>query len=57
MPKGSSDPRIVSSCGNVWIYGNAPLLEQPFWDVEPIPALFAPPVQLLGEDIRVCGEV
>jgi len=30
----------------VWIYGDAPGLEQPFWNVHPIPVLCAPVVQL-----------
>jgi hypothetical protein len=39
--------------GDVWIYGNVPCLQQPFGDVEPIPVLPAPSVQLGGEDIRL----
>ena len=29
-----------------WIYGDVPLLEQPFWDIAPIPVLLAPGTQL-----------
>ena len=48
--------RWLRGGGEVWIYGNVPLSKQPFWDVQPIPVLPAPPAQFGRVDIRVCGE-
>jgi hypothetical protein len=42
--------------GDVWIYGDVPLLQQPFGDVKPIPVLPAPGAQLSREDIRLSRE-
>ncbi len=34
------------------IYGDAPLLKQPFWDIEPVPVLLTPGVELTRRGIR-----
>jgi hypothetical protein len=41
----------LGGAADVWIYGDVPLFQQPFGDVEPIPVLFAPPMQFGREDI------
>ncbi len=35
-----------------WLHSHAPLLKEPFWDVEPIPILLAPDPQLSRRRIR-----
>jgi hypothetical protein len=42
---------------DVWIYGDVPLLQQPFGDVDTIPVLPAPPAQLRGEGVFFSVEV
>src|SRR5580700_2418431 len=43
---------VLGGVAGVWIYGDAPLLQQPFGNVAPIPVLPAPLAQLGGENIR-----
>src|SRR5450759_5060098 len=39
------------------VYGDAPFLKQPFWDIEPIPVLLAPGAELTRGGIRPCREL
>jgi hypothetical protein len=46
----------LGGVGEVWIHGNVPRFQQPFWDVAPISVSLAPAPKLGREDIRLCGE-
>ena len=35
----------------VWIYGDVPRIQQPFWDVESVPVSLAPDAEPIREDI------
>ena len=50
-------PGALYGVTEVWIYGDVPGLEQPFRDVEPIPVLGAPAVQLGRIEIRLWREL
>jgi hypothetical protein len=47
----------LGGAADVWIYGDVPLVQQPFGDVDTIPVLPAPAAQLGREDIRFSREV
>ena len=40
-----------------WIYGEAPCLKQPFWDVDTVPVLPAPGTQFRRRGIHLCRKV
>jgi len=39
------------------VYGDAPLLKQPFWDIAPIPVLLAPGAELTRRGIHLYREL
>jgi hypothetical protein len=40
-----------------WIYGEAPRLKQPFWDVDTVPVLPAPGTQFRRRGIHLCRKL
>src|SRR5882724_1976431 len=56
LPRAGEELRVwlerrLCGAAEVCVYADLPLIKQPFWDVAPVPVLFAPFAQLGRDDI------